>query len=107
MQLDMACQHTTLTPAMRQAVEDKFKRLSDHIDKPIRAHVVLAVDGSGHTAEATLHGVGSQVHAQATHQDMYSAIDRLVDLLDRRWRKVKTSRLKNSRGRVPGIGKEV
>lgn len=106
MQLDLACQHTTLTPAMRHAVEEKFQRLSGHIDKPLRAHVVLTVEDKGHTAEATLHADGKQVHAQAKDQDMYAAIDRLVNLLDRRWRKIKTSRLRNSRGRVPGIGKE-
>lgn len=106
MQLDLACQHTTLTPSLKQAVEDKFQRLSNHIDKPIRAHVVLAVDGEGHKAEATLHGMGDPVHARAIDDDMYAALDKLVDLLDRRWRKIKTHRLSRARGRVPGIGKE-
>lgn len=106
MQLDLACQHTTLTPSLKQAVEDKFQRLSNHIDKPIRAHVVLVVNGEGHQAEATLHGMGEPVHASARDEDMYAALDKLVDLLDRRWRKIKTQRLSRSRGKVPGIGKE-
>ena len=108
MHLDLACQHTTLTPALRQAVEEKFQKLSAHIDKPVRADVVLAVDGPVHRAEATLHGagVGQLVHAHANHEDMYSALDKLVSLLDRRWRKMKTNRLRMTRGRVRGIGKE-
>lgn len=106
MHLDLACQHTTLTPALRQAVEEKFQRLSDHIDKPVRAHVVLAVDGPLHRAEATLHGTGEPVYAHANHKDMYSALDKLVSLLDRRWRKVKTNKLRMTRGKIPGIGKE-
>ena len=106
MQLDLACQHTTLTPSMKQAVEDKFQRLSNHIDRPLRAHVVLAVDGEEHKAEATLHGAGDPVHAQARDSNMYVALDKLVDLLDRRWRKVKTNRLRHTRGKIPGIGKE-
>lgn len=107
MHLDVTCQHTTLTPALRQAVEEKFQRLSSHINKPSHAHVVLVVDGPVHRAEATVSGVGKPVHAQAKHENMYAAVDKLVSLLDRRWRKVKTSRMRTKRGKVPGLGKEV
>lgn len=106
MHLNLACQHTTLTPALRQAVEEKFEKLSNHIDRPVRANVVLAVDGSLHRAEATLHGTGRPVHAKVDGDNMYSALDKLVSLLDRRWRKVKTSKMRMARGKIPGIGKE-
>lgn len=106
MQLDLACQHTTLTPSLRQAVKEKFQRLSHHIDRPLRAHVVLTVDSGRHKVEATLHGAGDPVHAHANDRDMYAALDKLVDLLDRRWRKLKTHRLRLTRGKVGGIGKD-
>ena len=106
MHLDLACKHTSLTPGLRQAVETRFDRLSGHIDKPVRAHVILAIeDGGQHRAEAILHGTGTPVHAKAVNTDMYAALDKLVSLLDRRWRKRKTNRLRNARGRIHGLGK--
>ena len=107
MHLDVACQHTTLTPALKSAVEEKFAKLQHHMDKPLRADVVLSIDGPHQIAEATLHGIGKPVHAKvAVRDNMYVAIDKLAGVLDRQWRKLKTSRMRKTRGKVAGIGKE-
>jgi putative sigma-54 modulation protein len=44
---------------------------------------VLTVEKLLQKAEATVHMRGETVHAVAEHQDMYAAIDALVDKLDR------------------------
>jgi putative sigma-54 modulation protein len=42
-----------------------------------------------HKAEATIHVGGGTIHAEQTEQNMYAAIDILVDKLDRQVKKHK------------------
>jgi putative sigma-54 modulation protein len=46
-------------------------------------HVVLSVEKLRQKAEATAHVTGAALFADAEHEDMYAAIDALVDKLDR------------------------
>jgi ribosomal subunit interface protein len=106
MHLDIACHHTTLTPSMRVLAEEKFTKLSSHTKDPLNVHLVLTVDGSVHRAEATIAALRAKltpIHGVAESENMYSAIDALVHILDRRLRKQKTSLLRASRGKVSGI----
>ena len=107
MHLDLACQHTTLTPALREAVESKMAKLQGHTPQPLRLHVVLIVENETQRVEAELHGVGPPIHATASAINMYAALDKVVAILDRRLRKVKTQKLRSSRGQVPRSRKEV
>jgi putative sigma-54 modulation protein len=49
----------------------------------IDAHVILSVDKLVQKAEITLHVRGKDIHCQCVEQDLYAAIDLLVDKLDR------------------------
>ncbi len=49
----------------------------------IDAHVVLTVEKLEQRAEATVHISGAEVFADANCDDMYAAIDKLTDKLDR------------------------
>jgi len=49
----------------------------------------LTVEKLRHKAEATVSFNGSKIYADATKEDMYAAIDGLVDKLDRRVKKLK------------------
>ncbi|MEL7386950.1 MAG: ribosome-associated translation inhibitor RaiA, partial [Pseudomonadota bacterium] len=46
-------------------------------------HVILDVEKLSQKAEATLHVNGGELFASTEHQDMYAAIDSLIDKLDR------------------------
>lgn len=96
MEIQLSCQHATLTPALKQAVQERFERLGHHTNRPTTAHVVLTVDAAAippHKAEATLLVNGKPLHASSASGDMYVALDGLVSRLDRRLRKLKTARL--------------
>ncbi|MBN1379073.1 MAG: ribosome-associated translation inhibitor RaiA [Gammaproteobacteria bacterium] len=85
MNIDLTGHHVDLTDALRIYVNDKLSRLERHFDHVTKTHVILEVDKKRHIAEATIHvsgGIGS-VHANSEHEDMYAAIDLLVDKLDR------------------------
>ncbi|MCS7100436.1 MAG: ribosome-associated translation inhibitor RaiA [Burkholderiaceae bacterium] len=76
--------HVEVTPALRGYVEGKLERVRRHFDHVIEADVLLSVeDKLRQKAEITMRVRGSALHAEAVDQDMYAAIDCLVDRLDR------------------------
>ena len=84
MQLNVTGHNVEVTAALRGYVEKKLERIARHFDQVIDVHCVLTVEQKlRHKAEATLHVSGNSIHADATEQNMYAAIDLLVDKLDR------------------------
>ncbi|MFW5452553.1 ribosome hibernation-promoting factor, HPF/YfiA family [Thioalkalivibrio sulfidiphilus] len=83
MQINLTGHHVDLTPALRSYVNEKFERLERHFDNVIDVHVILTVEKLTQKAEATMLVSGNNLFADATDQDMYAAIDALVDKLDR------------------------
>ncbi|MCG5515117.1 MULTISPECIES: ribosome hibernation-promoting factor, HPF/YfiA family [unclassified Ectothiorhodospira] len=83
MQINLTGHHVDLTDALRNYVNEKFERLERHFDNVIDVHVILTVEKLQQKAEANLLLSGNSIHAEATHTDMYAAIDALVDKLDR------------------------
>jgi putative sigma-54 modulation protein len=84
MQLNVTGHHIEVTAALRGYVEKKLERIARHFDQVIDVHCVLTVEQKlRHKAEATLHVSGNVIHAVATEENMYAAIDLLVDKLDR------------------------
>ena len=92
MQLNVTGHHVEVTPSLRGYVEKKFERIGRHFDRVIDLHCVLTVEKLRQKAEATLHVSGSAIHADATEEDMYAAIDLLADKLDRCIKKHKEKR---------------
>ena len=83
MQINLTGHHVDVTDALRGYVDNKFERLARHFDHVINAHVILSVEKLAQKAEATLHINGAKVFADSVHEDMYAAIDGLIDKLDR------------------------
>jgi len=89
MQIQLSGQHIEITPALRQYVTEKMERLARHFDHVGNVHVVLSVEKLRHKAEATIHLHRGTVFAEIEDEDMYAAIDGLVDKLDRQVKKQK------------------
>ncbi|MEQ5834562.1 ribosome hibernation promoting factor [Marinobacter sp. R17] len=83
MQINMSGHHVELTPALKTYVSEKFEKLERHFDHISNCQVTLSVQKLRQTAEATLHVIGGEIHAKAENEDMYAAIDGLLDKLDR------------------------
>ena len=83
MQVNISGVHLEVTDALRDYIEEKFDRLARHFDRIISVQVVLQVEKLKQKAEATLHVAGREVVGNAEHEDMYAAVDLLVDKLDR------------------------
>lgn len=89
MQIILSGHHVDITDPLRQYVSSKMERLARHFDNVTDIHVVLSVEKLRQKAEATLHLSGNNLFADATEEDMYAAIDSLVDKLDRQVKKHK------------------
>ena len=83
MQVTTNGQHVEVTNTLRKYVGQKLARISGHVGPVIRCHAVLHVTRNHHRVETTVHTKGAQWHATTEDKDMYAAIDRVVDNLDR------------------------
>ena len=89
MQLNVSGHHVEVTESLRGYVTTKIERLERHFDIVSNVHCILTVEKLRHKAEAKVNVNGDTIYADATEEDMYAAIDGLVDKLDRRVRKHK------------------
>lgn len=89
MHIILSGHHVEITDALRQYVNTKMEKLERHFDNVTDMHVVLSVEKLRHKAEATVHIAKSDLFADSTEEDMYAAIDSLVDKLDRQIKKHK------------------
>ena len=92
MQINLSGHHVDITEPLKGYVDSKFERLERHFDQVINVHVILSVEKLRQKAEATIHVNGANVFADAVHEDMYAAIDGLIDKLDRQVIKYKEKR---------------
>ncbi|AUZ05491.1 MULTISPECIES: ribosome hibernation-promoting factor, HPF/YfiA family [Vitreoscilla] len=73
-----------VTEALREYISTKLARINRHSDSIISTTVTLCtVEKSKHKVEADVHLAGKDLHVETIEDDMYAAIDVLMDKLDR------------------------
>jgi len=83
MQVTVAGHHVDVSDSLRDYVESKITRLERHFEHLTDVHCILTVEKLRHRAEATVNLTGGTIHALAEEENMYAAIDGLIDKLDR------------------------
>ena len=83
MQLSITGHHVEVTDSLKNYVTEKFARLDRHFDQVIDIHVILEVEKLAQKAEATVQVNGATLFAEDTQENLYAAIDGLIDKLDR------------------------
>ncbi len=83
MQITISGHHLEVTDSLKNYVTSKIERLDHHHERITNTHVILSVEKLIQKAEATIHVSGKDLFADATHEDLYAAIDALADKLDR------------------------
>ena len=83
MQINFTGHRMEVTPALRVFTQEKFDKLERHFDKITAINVVFDVEKLRQIAEATILVNKGELHASSESEDMYTAIDILVDKLDR------------------------
>ncbi|MBB71538.1 MAG: ribosomal subunit interface protein [Legionellales bacterium] len=83
MQINLTGHHVEVTPPLREYAVKKFERIVRHLDKIISINVVFEKQKVNQVAKATISAPGAQFYADEHSEDMYAAIDGLVDKLDK------------------------
>ncbi|MFP1889589.1 ribosome hibernation promoting factor [Lonsdalea quercina] len=89
MQLNITGHHVEITDALREFLNTKFAKLEQYFDRINQVYVVLKVEKIQQIAEATIHFSGGELHATSEAEEMYAAIDLLIDKLARQLNKHK------------------
>lgn len=89
MQISVTGHHVDVTAALREYVMGKLARVERHFDQLIAVHCILTVEKLQHKAEVVVQYSGGTIVADAILEDMYAAIDAMVDKLDRQITKLK------------------
>ncbi|MFW8625863.1 ribosomal subunit interface protein [Deinococcus indicus] len=95
-----------VTDAMRDYVQEKLTRLDRYNDQITDARVTLTVrdvrdSGRRNRVEVQLNVPSGIIRAEEHHADMYAAIDKASDVLERQLRKFKTRYLKSRHDATP------
>lgn len=88
MNLTISGHHLEVTPALRNYVEGKLDRITRHFDQVVDVKVLLSIENQTEKerrqkAECNIHVKGNDMFAESAHEDMYAAVDELMDKLDR------------------------
>ncbi|HEY5993706.1 MAG TPA: ribosome-associated translation inhibitor RaiA [Gallionellaceae bacterium] len=83
MNLNLTGRHLEITPAIRQHVTDKIAKIKSHFDGVMDVTVVLSVDKLRQKAEGSVHLSGKDVFVESDDDNLYVAIDGMVEKLDR------------------------
>lgn len=86
MQIAVTFRHMETNDGVRDYVKEKVKRLEKYIENPKEVHVVLSTEKFRNIAEITVVGEGVTLNSQGRDNDLYAAIDQMVDKMERQIR---------------------
>lgn len=89
MQITTTFRHIESSEALKSYAAEKLERVQKYIDEPIVAQVFLTVEKIRHIAEVTLTARGITIKASEETNDMYAAIDAVIDKIERQLRRYK------------------
>jgi len=83
MQLTVTFRHLEPSERLKEYCHDKLARLEKYLDAVIDAEVVLTVEKFRHRVEVLIVSAGLKIKAEEETEDMYAAIDMVVDKLEK------------------------
>ncbi|WP_392552852.1 ribosome-associated translation inhibitor RaiA [Orbus wheelerorum] len=88
MTLSITSKQMDITPAIRSYIEEKFAKLEKWHAQLINPHFILSKEPDGFIIDATIATKGSPLVASAKHDDMYSAVNELINKLEKQLNKL-------------------
>ncbi|MBS4538128.1 ribosome-associated translation inhibitor RaiA [Clostridium sp. D2Q-11] len=79
-----------VTEGLRDAVDRKIERLEKYFHKDARVDVTMTVEKNRQIIEVNVPFSGTIIRAEEDTNDMYTSIDKVIDILERQIRKHKT-----------------
>lgn len=99
MQFSVTFRHMEATDALKSYAKEKIQRIRKYLPDPIAVHVVMSTERHNHRADINvqLHN-GLKVAGHEATDDMYSAIDQVVQKIERQVRRYK-EKLRTHKGK--------
>ena len=89
MKINFTGHQMELTTALKAVATEKLNHLDRYFDKATTLNITFHLEKQRHIIEATIPLSGNDIHAHAESDNMYSAIDEVVDKLHRQLTKHK------------------
>jgi ribosome hibernation promoting factor len=89
MQTSVTFKNLDSSDPLKSYVQDKLDRFDRLLDNPAEANVVLSVEKFRHIAEININGDRLTINGKEETNDMYSAIDMVLDKLEKQIKKSK------------------
>ena len=81
-----------VTSSIKSYIEEKIGRLDKYFENPddITATALIKLRGNDQVVEVTINGNSFVLRGEESHKDLYAAIDKVTDKIERQIRKNKT-----------------
>ena len=103
MQVSVTFRRMEPSEALKTYVQERTGKLTKYIDKPLESQVTLSVEKFRHIADVIINANGIRIAGQEAHDDMYAAIDLVMDKIERQVKKYREKIRKHK----PVVGKEL
>ncbi|MCB2189337.1 MAG: ribosome-associated translation inhibitor RaiA [Deltaproteobacteria bacterium] len=105
MQIQVTFRHVEPSEAVKEYAREKVEKVQKFLDGPVEASVTLTVEKHRHVADVTLMASGLKIHGNETTGDLFSAIDLVMDKLEKQLRRYRDKL--RTYGRTPRKGQEL
>ena len=96
MNLNITGKDFELTDSIRNYIEEKVSKLSKYIGEDFDATATLKIEGNEQVAEIRVSFPGEVIKAVTASKDLYSSVDKDIDILEGQIRKIKTKKDKQN-----------
>jgi putative sigma-54 modulation protein len=103
MQVSVTFRHMEPSGALKSYAQERISRLVKYVDRPMDGQVTLSVQKFRHIVEVVLNADGIRITGDESHEDMYAAIDLVMDKIERQVKKYRQKIRKHK----PAPGKEL
>jgi putative sigma-54 modulation protein len=103
MQTSVTFRHMEPSDALKSYIEERTSRLTKYVDRPMDSQVTLTVQKFRQIADVVINADGLRIAGQEAHEDMYAAIDLVMDKIERQVKKYKDKIRKHK----PSLGREI
>ncbi|MBI5047784.1 MAG: ribosome-associated translation inhibitor RaiA [Deltaproteobacteria bacterium] len=89
MNITVMFRHIDSSDALRNYAIEKAERVRKYLGEPIEVHWVLSVEKFRHIADITIIANGATIKGEEQTEDLYSAIDKVMDKMEKQVKKYK------------------
>ena len=97
MKMNLTGKNMEVTEALKKVTDKKIGKLDKYFQKDVVANITFSVEKNRQIIEVTINLPGTILRAEESSDDMYTSIDKTVDVLERQIRKNKTKLQKKNK----------